>query len=105
MLCSKYFGRMIVSNKTTNTICDGLRAQVGSITFPIIQQFIDDILVVTESDIVNAMRLIWDVMKIIVEPSCSISLAAIIKNKDKFSGKNVGLIMSGGNVDLNQIPW
>ena len=51
------------------------------------------------------MKMIWEILKFIVEPSCSISLAAIIKNKDKFSGKNVGLILSGGNVDLNQIPW
>ena len=96
---------MIVSNKTTNTICDGLRAQVGSITFPIIQQFIDDVLVVTESDIVNAMRLIWDVMKIIVEPSSAIALSAVISNSHLFKGKKVAIILSGGNVDLDALPW
>ena len=95
----------ILSNETINTICDGLRAQIGTITFPIIQKHVKEIITLSEEEILNSMKMIWERLKIIVEPSCSISLAAIIKNKDKFSGKNVGLIMSGGNVDLNQIPW
>ena len=95
----------IVPNDTINTICDGLRAQIGTITFPIIQKYVDEIITLSEEEILDSMKMIWERLKIIVEPSCSISLAAIIKNKDKFSGKNVGLIMSGGNVDLNQIPW
>ena len=95
----------ILPNETINTICDGLRAQIGTITFPIIQEHVKGIITLSEEEILNSMKMIWERLKIIVEPSCSISLAAIIKNKDKFSGKNVGLIMSGGNVDLNQIPW
>mgnify|MGYP001468703178 FL=1 len=95
----------IVPNDTINTICDGLRAQIGTITFPIIQKYVDEIITLSEEEILDSMKMIWERLKIIVEPSCSISLAAIIKNKNKFSGKNVGLIMSGGNVDLNQIPW
>ena len=95
----------IVPNDTINTICDGLRAQIGTITFPIIQKYVDEIITLSEDEILDSMKMIWERLKIIVEPSCSISLAAIIKNKNKFSGKNVGLIMSGGNVDLNQIPW
>ena len=95
----------IVPNETINTICDGLRAQIGTITFPIIQKYVDEIITLSEDEILDSMKMIWERLKIIVEPSCSISLAAIIKNKNKFSGKNVGLIMSGGNVDLNQIPW
>ena len=95
----------ILPNETINTICDGLRAQIGTITFPIIQKHVKEIITLSEEEILNSMKMIWERLKIIVEPSCSISLAAIIKNKDKFSGKNVGLIMSGGNVDLNQIPW
>ena len=95
----------ILPNETINTICDGLRAQIGTITFPIIQKHVKEIITLSEEEILNSMKMIWVRLKIIVEPSCSISLAAIIKNKDKFSGKNVGLIMSGGNVDLNQIPW
>ena len=95
----------IVPNETINTICDGLRAQIGTITFPIIQKYVDEIITLSEEEILDSMKMIWERLKIIVEPSCSISLAAIIKNKNKFSGKNVGLIMSGGNVDLNQLPW
>ncbi len=95
----------IVPNDTINTICDGLRAQIGTITFPIIQKYVDEIITLSEEEILDSMKMIWERLKIIVEPSCSISLAAIIKNKNKFSGKNIGLIMSGGNVDLNQIPW
>ena len=95
----------IVPNDTINTICDGLRAQIGTITFPIIQKYVDEIITLSEEEILDSMKMIWERLKIIVEPSCSISLAAIIKNKNKFSGKNVGLIMSGGNVDLNQISW
>ncbi|MBA65213.1 MAG: serine dehydratase [Candidatus Marinimicrobia bacterium] len=95
----------IQSNKTTDTICDGLRAQIGSITFPIIKDKVDEVITVSEEEIIVAMRMIWERLKIIVEPSCSITLAAIIKRSDLFEDKNVGLIMSGGNVDLSKLPW
>ena len=95
----------IVPNKTINTVCDGLRAEIGSKTFPVIQDLVDGIETVSESDIVESLRMIWERMKIIVEPSCSISLAMVIKNSNLFKDKNVGLIMSGGNVDLNSLPW
>ena len=92
-------------NQSTNTICDGLRAQIGTITFPIIKDNVEGILIVEEQDVIDSMRLIWETMKIIVEPSCAITLAAIIKNKKIFQGKKVGLIISGGNVDLKNLPW
>jgi len=92
-------------NKTTNTICDGLRAQIGTITFPIIKDKVEGILTIKENEIIHSMRLIWETMKIIVEPSSAITLAAVIKNKNTFKGKRVGLILSGGNVDLNNLPW
>lgn len=95
----------IVSNETINTICDGLRAQIGTITFPIIQENVDGIITLSEEEIINSMQMIWERMKIIVEPSSAIALAAIIKNRDMFEGKKVGLIISGGNVDLTQLPW
>ena len=95
----------IVPNKTINTICDGLRAQIGSKTFTVIQNLVDDIIPIGEEDIINALRMIWERLKIIVEPSCSIALALIIKNKQLFKGRNVGLIMSGGNLDLDNLPW
>jgi len=95
----------IVPNKTINTICDGLRAQIGTKTFPVIQSLVDDIIPVSEEDIINALRMIWERLKIIVEPSCSIALAMVINNKNLFKDQNVGLIMSGGNIDLKKLPW
>ena len=95
----------IKSNKTTNTICDGLRAQMGSLTFPIIKDKVNGIITLSEDDIIIAMRTIWERLKIIVEPSCSIALAAVIKRQDLVKNKKVGLIMSGGNVDLYSLPW
>ena len=95
----------IVPNKTTNTICDGLRAQIGTITFPIIQEYVDDIITVSEDDIIAAMRLVWERMKIMIEPSSSITLAAVLNQKTQFKNSKVGLILSGGNVDLDHLPW
>ena len=95
----------IVPNETINTICDGLRAQIGTLTFPVIADLVDDIITVTEEEIIDSMRMIWERLKMIVEPSSSITLGAVLKNKDKFNGKKVGLIISGGNVDLDHLPW
>ena len=95
----------IMSNKTTNTIADGLRAQVGTITFPIIREHVDKIFLVSEEMIISSMYMIWQRLKIIIEPSCSIVLAALMLNSKKFLNKKVGLILTGGNYDLKQIPW
>ena len=95
----------IVPNKTINTICDGLRAQIGTITFPIIQSYVEEVITLTEKEIIESMKMIWERMKIVVEPSCSITLAAVLKSSDRFAGKKVGLIISGGNVDLERLPW
>ena len=92
-------------NKSTNTICDALRAQIGKVTFPIISKYVDGIITVSEEDIIYTMKLIWERLKIIVEPSCSIVLASVLKDKSSFKGKKIGLILSGGNVDLDQLPW
>ena len=95
----------IVPNKTINTICDGLRAQIGTITFPIIQSYVEEVITLTEEEIIESMKMIWERMKIVVEPSCSITLAAVLKSRDRFASKKVGLIISGGNVDLERLPW
>ena len=95
----------IVPNKTINTICDGLRAQIGTITFPIIQSYVEEVITLTEKEIIESMKMIWERMKIVVEPSCSITLAAVLKSSDRFAGKKVGLIISGGNVNLERLPW
>lgn len=92
-------------NETTNTIADGLRTNLGDITFSIIQQYVSEIIRVTEDEIKEAMQLIWERMKIIVEPSCATTLAAVLKNKSQFTDKKVGLILTGGNVDLKKLPF
>ncbi|KAN0038726.1 hypothetical protein ACTA71_000912 [Dictyostelium dimigraforme] len=88
-----------------NTIADGLLTTVGSLTFPIIKENCDGIIVVTEDEIKDAMKLVWERMKIIIEPSSATTLAAILKQefKDKKDIKKVGIIISGGNVDLSSI--
>lgn len=95
----------IERNITTNTIADGLKTQLGDINFPIIQQHVKRIIRVEEHEIVDAMRLIWERMKIIVEPSSAVTLAAILKEKEAFEDKKVGVILSGGNVDLKKLPF
>jgi len=81
----------IMSNETTDTIADGLRAQVGTVTFPIIKKNVDKILLVSEEMIISSMYMIWQRLKIIIEPSCSIVLAALMLNSNKFLNKKVGL--------------
>jgi threonine dehydratase len=88
-----------------NTIADGLMANLGTKTLPIIRQHVSDILLVSDSEIVEAMHLVWERMKIIIEPSCAVPLAALLKNKERFVGKKVGMILTGGNVDLRNLPF
>lgn len=96
---------VIESNKATNTIADGLKTELGDINFPIIQKHVEKIIRVTEEEIISAMRLIWERMKIIVEPSSAVALAALIKEKKIFKNKKIGVIISGGNVDLSKLPF
>jgi threonine dehydratase len=97
-------GRRIVTEKKF-TIADGLRTNVGERTFPIIQRYVDDIVIVSEEAIGSAMRTIWETMKIVVEPSAAVPYAAIIENKIALKGKRAGIILTGGNVDLDALPW
>jgi threonine dehydratase len=85
-----------------NTIADGLLTKLGDKTFPIIQQYVTDILTVSDEEIISTLRLVYERMKIIVEPSCVVPLAALLKNKELFAGKRAGIILSGGNVDLKK---
>jgi len=87
------------------SIAYGLRTSLGSLTFPVIRQHVKQIITVTEEDIVNAMRCIWERMKIIVEPSGAVPLGAVFSKAEEMSGKRIGLILSGGNVDLGHLPW
>src|SRR5438552_13203603 len=95
----------LIHSKKKFTIADGLRTNVGAPNFAIIQQFVDDIVTVSEEAIVMAMRTIWETMKIIVEPSAAVPYAAMIENKIDIRGKRTGIILSGGNVDLDALPW
>lgn len=94
-----------VSNVVSNTVCDGLRATVGEINFRIMQAHQLEIFTVSDDESIAAMRLIWERLKILVEPSCATVLAALIKNKKSFEGKKIGLIITGGNVDLDSPLW
>ncbi len=97
-------GRLIPLEQAA-TIADGLRTSLSARTFPLIQQQVDGIVTVSEESIVAAMRRIWEVLKIIIEPSCAVPYAAIMEQKIDVSGKRVGIILTGGNVDLDALPW
>ncbi len=97
-------GRLIRTEKKF-TIADGLRTNVGAPNFAIIQRYVDDIVTVTEEAIISAMRTIWETMKIIIEPSAAVPYAAILESKIDIGGKRVGMILTGGNVDLDALPW
>lgn len=87
------------------TIADGLLTSLGEMTFAVIQKNVDEILTAKEETIVAAMRMIWERMKIIIEPSSAVPLAAIMENREKFAGTTVGIILSGGNVELTKLPF
>lgn len=88
-----------------NTIADGLLTNLGDKTLEIIRLHVRDILLVNDPEIITAMRLIWERMKIIIEPSCAVPFAALLRNKERFEGKKVGIILTGGNVDLGKLPF
>lgn len=95
----------IETNETINTIADGLKTQLGDINFPILQKYVSEIIRVEEQEIIAAMKLIWERMKIVIEPSSAVSFAALLHSKERFEGKKVGVILSGGNVDLGNLPF
>jgi threonine dehydratase len=97
-------GRRLVTEKKF-TIADGLRTNIGEPNFAIIQQYVDDIVTVSEEAIVSAMRTIWETMKIVIEPSAAVPYAAIAERIIDVEGKRVGVILTGGNVDLDALPW
>lgn len=95
----------IETNETTYTIADGLKTQLGDKNFPIIREHVKAIIRVEEEEIIAAMRLIWERMKIVVEPSSAVALAAVLREKETLKNKKVGIIISGGNVDLRKLPF
>ncbi|MFY7908547.1 MAG: threonine ammonia-lyase [Emticicia sp.] len=87
------------------TIADGLMTNLGDKTLEIIRMYVKDIILVSDEEIVAAMRLIWERLKIVIEPSCAVPFAALLKQKERFAGKKVGIILTGGNVDLGKLPF
>lgn len=94
-----------MTGRIAETICDGLRAELGTLTFPILQAHLAAILLADDDETVAAMRLLWERLKMVVEPSGAIPLATILRHPDRFAGRRVGVIVSGGNVDLDALPW
>jgi threonine dehydratase len=88
-----------------DTIADGLRATIGPLTFAIVREQVDDIVRVNDAAIISAMRYVWERMKIIIEPSSAVVVAALREKLVDVKGLRVGVILSGGNVDLDNLPW
>lgn len=95
----------IIADDAPQTVADGLKVPLKELTWHFVSNHVTDVLTASEQEIVDAMRLIWARMKIVMEPSSAVPLATILKNKDVFAGKRVGVIVTGGNVDLNKLPW
>lgn len=95
----------IIADDAPVTVADGLKVPLKELTWHFVSNHVTDILTASEQDIIAAMKLIWKRMKIVVEPSSAVPLATILKNKDLFNGKRVGIIITGGNVDLDALPW
>lgn len=95
----------ILPSENPRTIADGLLTSLGTLTFPIIQQNVEQILTASEQGIIDAMKFVWERVKIVIEPSAAVAIAVLWKRKIDLSGLKVGVILSGGNVDLGKLPW
>ena len=95
----------IIADDAPNTVADGLKVPLKDLTWHFVKHNVSDILTASEEEIIEAMKLIWKRAKLVMEPSSAVPLAAILKNKSIFAGKRVGVIITGGNVDLDTLPW
>jgi len=95
----------IIADDAPVTVADGLKVPLKELTWHFVRAHVTDILTAGEQEIIDAMRLTWERMKIVMEPSCAVPLAVMLKNPDIFAGKRVGVIITGGNVDLDRLPW
>jgi len=95
----------IIADDAPQTVADGLKVPLKDLTWHFVSNHVTDILTVTEEEIVEAMYLCWQRMKIVMEPSSAVTIAAILKNPEVFAGQRVGVILTGGNVDLKKLPW
>lgn len=94
-----------VTEQTPDTLCDGLRSTIGRRNFALIRAHAAGILTISDRQVVEAMRLLWDELKLVVEPSAATGLAAVLAHAENFRGRRLGIILTGGNVDLEQLPW
>ena len=95
----------IIEDDAPDTIADGLRVSLRPLTWHFVSHYVTDVLLASEDEIIDAMRLVWQRMKVVIEPSSAVALATILKNPDVFAGQRVGVIVTGGNVDLDKLPW
>ncbi|MEP0805014.1 MAG: pyridoxal-phosphate dependent enzyme [Chloroflexota bacterium] len=95
----------IIPSVNPKTIADGLLTSLGALTFPIIRQNVEQIVTVSERGIIEAMRFVWERAKIVIEPSAAVTVGVLWERKIDLSGLKVGVLLSGGNVDLNKLPW
>ncbi len=95
----------IIADDAPQTIADGLKVPLKDLTWHFVSNHVTDILTASEDEIINAMKLSWKRLRMVIEPSCAVPLAIILKNPDVFAGKRVGVIITGGNVDLDTLPW
>jgi threonine dehydratase len=95
----------IIADDAPETVADGLKVPLKDLTWHFVSNHVTDILTASEQEIIDAMKLTWKRMKIVIEASCAVPLATILKNPETFRGKRVGVIITGGNVDLDTLPW
>ena len=95
----------IIADDAPVTIADGLKVPLKELTWHFVSNHVTDILTASEQEIIDAMKLSWKRLKMVIEPSCAVPLAVILKNPEIFAGKRVGVIITGGNVDLDKLPW
>jgi threonine dehydratase len=95
----------IIADDAPVTVADGLKVPLKENTWHFVSHFVADVMTASEDEIVEAMKLTWQRLKIVMEPSCAVPLAVILKNQDVFRGRRIGVIVTGGNVDLDRLPW
>lgn len=103
--CRSFKAGQIIADDAPETVADGLKVPLKDLTWHFVSTHVTDVLTATEEEIVEAMRLTWQRLKIVMEPSSAVPLATVLKNRDVFAGKRVGIVVTGGNVDLDNLPW
>ena len=103
--CRSFKAGRIIADDAPETVADGLKVPLKELTWHFVSKYVSNILTASEQEIIDAMKLIWNRLKIVMEPSSAVPLATIMKNANVFAGKRVGVIVTGGNVDLDKLPW